>query len=318
MTNIIKPELMPVRTAWRHETDFSDWLFKKENLDLLSKLVNINMQPIGRENKVGTKRSDILAEEIGTGRKIVIENQFGTLDDCHFGKAKVYRSHHKACVIIWIAENAKSEHIKTIIDENENFNGCEQYVIKLEVLKAGAPDSIIPVFSVLVKPENTQLETNVSSNNSMICKWESFWNEFQNYAFTDPTYKNMFGVRHSRKIYLDLSTKAKYHFYIENSKSRHKTKSITAGFYILPCKTDTKLYDSILNKRNEIEADVGESFTWSPVGGTSKPKAKRFELHMNIDYDDENNKQVIFKWYKEKLILLQKTVVSKYLNTIKE
>ena len=73
--NLSKLEKVNLREVWKHEaTDFTNWLAKPENLELLSDEIGINITLVQTEASVGKFNVDILAEEENTSRKIVIEN----------------------------------------------------------------------------------------------------------------------------------------------------------------------------------------------------------------------------------------------------
>ena len=68
-----KLEKVDLREVWEHEAfDFTNWLAKPENLELLSDEIGIDISLIQIEASVGNFKVDILAEEENTGRKIVI------------------------------------------------------------------------------------------------------------------------------------------------------------------------------------------------------------------------------------------------------
>ena len=63
-----------LREIWKNEEyDFSNWLAGEENLIQLSDEIGISIRLIEKEAGVGKYSLDILAEEEGTGRKIIIE-----------------------------------------------------------------------------------------------------------------------------------------------------------------------------------------------------------------------------------------------------
>ena len=71
-----KLEKVDLREVWKHEAlDFTNWLARPENLELLSDEIGVDITLIQTEASVGNFNVDILAEEENTGRKIVIENQ---------------------------------------------------------------------------------------------------------------------------------------------------------------------------------------------------------------------------------------------------
>jgi len=110
----ILPTIVNLNEIWEDEPDFSNWLSEEENLKELSNLVGINMTLNKREFAVGSFRGDIFATEEGTGKKIIIENQFNKTDHDHLGKIITYAAGKAANIIIWIAEDARDEHMQAI------------------------------------------------------------------------------------------------------------------------------------------------------------------------------------------------------------
>lgn len=104
-----------LRDVWKHEaSDFSKWLAEKENLDLLSDEIGIDISLIQTEANVGKFNVDILAEEENTGRKIIIENQLEPTNHDHLGKLITYASGFDAEIIIWIVKDVRDEHKQAI------------------------------------------------------------------------------------------------------------------------------------------------------------------------------------------------------------
>ena len=110
-----------LRTYWAHEAnDFTEWLSKQENLDLLSDEIGIEISLVEKEASVGRFNVDILAEESNTGRKVIIENQLEKTDHDHLGKIITYASGLEANIIIWIVKEALEEHQQALSWLNEN------------------------------------------------------------------------------------------------------------------------------------------------------------------------------------------------------
>lgn len=62
------------------------------------------------ESAVGDFSVDIIATEIGTGRKITIENQLEDTNHDHLGKLITYASGKGANTVIWGVKHAREEH----------------------------------------------------------------------------------------------------------------------------------------------------------------------------------------------------------------
>ena len=95
-----KLKKIDLRDIWKHEAiDFTNWLAKEENLELLSDEIGIDISLLQTEASVGKFNVDILAEETNTDRKIVIENQLEATDHDHLGL--VYSSYLVYSINFW-------------------------------------------------------------------------------------------------------------------------------------------------------------------------------------------------------------------------
>lgn len=68
-------QIKDLREVWPNEAkDFTPWLAKEENLNMLGETIGIEMELTEKESAVGDFNVDILATEQDTGRRIIIEN----------------------------------------------------------------------------------------------------------------------------------------------------------------------------------------------------------------------------------------------------
>lgn len=140
MKNLAKIKNVELRDVWGHEaTDFTNWLSKQENLDLLSEEIGLDIKLIQTEANVGRFNVDILAEEEGSGRKIIIENQLESTNHDHLGKIITYASGYDAEIVIWIVKDFKEEHQKAVDWLNEHTDqNISFFLIKLQLWKIGS------------------------------------------------------------------------------------------------------------------------------------------------------------------------------------
>ncbi|KPA62509.1 hypothetical protein XK26_10405, partial [Streptococcus suis] len=110
-----------VREIWKHEQyDFSEWLSRTENIELLSDEIGLTLTEIDKEVFVGSYRCDLVAIDETTGIKVIIENQLELTDHDHLGKIITYASGLDAEVVIWIVKKAREEHRSAIEWLNNN------------------------------------------------------------------------------------------------------------------------------------------------------------------------------------------------------
>jgi len=76
-----------LRSVWKHEAnDFTKWLAKEANLDILGDEIGIDIELISTEARTGSFSTDILAVEANTDNRIIIENQLERTNHDHLGK----------------------------------------------------------------------------------------------------------------------------------------------------------------------------------------------------------------------------------------
>ena len=110
-----------IRNLWSHEQyDFSEWLSKHENLELLNEVIGITLSEVEKEVYVGSYRCDLVGNDETTGDKVIIENQLEASNHDHLGKIITYASGLDAKVIVWIVKEAREEHRSAIEWLNNN------------------------------------------------------------------------------------------------------------------------------------------------------------------------------------------------------
>ena len=87
MSKLARLEKVDLRDQWKDEAkDFTPWLAEPENIEILSEAIGMDLEVIGKEEKVGSFSADILCKDINTNRNVVIENQLEQTDHTHLGQ----------------------------------------------------------------------------------------------------------------------------------------------------------------------------------------------------------------------------------------
>jgi hypothetical protein len=153
--NLGRLERVELRNIWLSEaSDFTPWLARRENLDILSETLGIDLELEAQERPVGPFRADILCKDIGTDRWVLIENQLERTDHIHLGQLLTYASGLEAVTIVWIAARFTEEHRSTldwlnrITDESFRFFGLE-----VELWRIGESPAA-PKFNIVSKPND--------------------------------------------------------------------------------------------------------------------------------------------------------------------
>ena len=148
-------ERVDLRTIWTIEaTEFTPWLARIENLEVLGETLGIDLELEAQEKAVGPFRADILCKDIGTDAWVLVENQLERTDHIHLGQLLTYAAGLQAVTIVWLAARFTDEHRATldwlnkITDESFRFFGLE-----IELWRIGDSPAA-PKFNVVSKPND--------------------------------------------------------------------------------------------------------------------------------------------------------------------
>ena len=148
-------EQVDLKNVWNNEPkEFTPWLAKSENLQLLGDAVGIELELGAQEKNVGPFRADILCKDTVNNQWVLIENQIERTDHTHLGQLLTYASGLKAVTIVWIARRFTDEHraaldwLNEITDSRFNFFGLE-----IELWRIG-DSPIAPKFNIVSQPND--------------------------------------------------------------------------------------------------------------------------------------------------------------------
>lgn len=156
-----KIKRVDLRNIWKKEDkEFTPWL--KENIDLLSEKLGIEIMDTQIEEKIGDFKLDIIGKEANTKKFVAVENQLESTDHNHLGQLITYSAGVNAGIIIWIAKELREEHKRALEWLNENsiseisFFGVEVHAISIDNSNPAVD------FRVIVKPNDW--ERNIKSS----------------------------------------------------------------------------------------------------------------------------------------------------------
>lgn len=300
-------EIKDLRKVWPHEAlDFTPWLAEDDNIGLLADAVGLEISVDETESNVGDFNVDIYASEIGTDRKIIIENQLEDTNHDHLGKLITYASGKSADIIIWVVKKAREEHRSAIewlnnhTDENINF-----FLVEIKLYQIG--DSEIAVkFEVVEKPNDWTKEIKKQSNSSpsLQARFE-YWTAFNDYAFQNKDFVKYFNKR-------KVGTNHYITFSMESSACHmgilqvRKDSSTVVELYI---SDDKDLFKLLYSNKIEIEKELGFDLDWREL---PDKKASRILARRKANFENKEEWIVQFDWIIDTALKMKKTF-KKYL-----
>ena len=303
-----KLEEVDIRELWKHEQyDFSEWLSKEENIELLNDEIGLTLTDIQKEVFVGTYRCDLVAKDETTGIKVIIENQLEATNHDHLGKIITYASGLDANVVIWIVKEAREEH-RSAIEwlNNKTTNELSFFLMEIRAYKIG--DSLpAPKFVVVEKPNDFVKTAKASIDNGELNKTQidrlNFCNQFREVLISrnKPFNVGKPSTNHWNDVALGTS-EANISITLVN-----KINSIGIEVYI---RENKNLFDKLFTVSEEIENELGFSMEWMRL---NHKKASRVICYIEgLDFDNHENYDELMNQVIDKVIVVR-NVFRKYL-----
>lgn len=272
----------------------------------MSEELDIELNLIETESKVGRFNVDILAEDISSDKKVIIENQLETTDHSHLGQIITYASGIGANMIIWIVREAREEHRQAIDWLNEHTNeDLDFFLIKIEVWQIGN-SPYAPKFDVISQPNDwsKNIRRSVAGTNVTEVKTKQleFWNKFKEYA-------------ESKGTKLSMRKTLPQHWYniAVGSSDAHLACTLNSFDNVIRTELyipkNKDVYYKLEKKREEIEKELGKKLIWMELEGKL---ASRIKIEKDGNIDEEDKWQEYFEWMLTWSEKFQKTF-SKYL-----
>ena len=303
-----KLEEVDIRELWKHEQyDFSEWLSKEENIELLNDEIGLTLTDIQKEVFVGTYRCDLVAKDETTGIKVIIENQLEATNHDHLGKIITYASGLDANIVIWIVKEAREEH-RSAIEWLNNKTTNELSFFLMEIHAYKIEDSLpAPKFVVVEKPNDFVKTVNTGMDSGELSKAQAerliFWNRFNEVLILR---NKPFNVRKATTDHWYSVALGTSEAHIEVTLV-NKTNSIGIEVYI---KENKNLFDKLFNSSEEIENELGFSVDWQRL---DNKKASRIIYYIEgLDFDNHENYDELMNEVIDKVIVVR-NVFRKYI-----
>lgn len=312
---------IPIRNVFpNEERDFTKHFEIQENMDELASAIGIPLELVERESRVGDFEADLFAKS--NEEKVIIENQYGKSNHDHLGKLMTYAAGKDAKTIIWIVEEARDEHVKTMSWLNDNSD-LDIYLVEVKVFvvenrQDGVQSNPFVDYQVIVKPNEFSKETEKQNSNS---PRKAFWNFFSDIANKNSKFLSEFSCKKPNKGWLPIVANGEIY---SNNGNFYANGNVSFSFTVCGSNMKTNLwikndfyeqnfptlFDEILEKTGIIADSVDESFS-EKLQMVSRQYAVKLKFS-----DEETWKQAIEKQLKN-AIKIKQYIDSKFLESKK-
>jgi hypothetical protein len=285
-------ERAKVRDYWVDEArDFTPWLAKEENLALLGETIDLSLELVGVEQRVGPFKADIVARD-EEQQTVVIENQLDATDHKHLGQLLVYAAGRGAKTVVWVAKQVTDEYRKVIDWLNEETS-VNFWALEIELWRIG-DSPVAPKFNVVCEPNEltkpTEGETAELSNTKLLQL--EFWKCFSDYLEASGSSFNPRTARAQHWYDLPIGT-TRAHIYL-NALVMGGGR-LECGLYVKTSQSDV-IFEKLTVEREAIDSELGkEDVNWDP---NPEKLACRIGVHRPADLSNRDAWPECCEWLK--------------------
>lgn len=282
-----------VKSIWRNEQyNFTPWLAEEDNMAQLVSALGLELEVEGVEVGVGPYSADILAKDVGTGRYVVIENQFGRTNHDHLGKLITYGSFLDVSAVIWIAERFTEEHHKALdwlndhTTEDLDFYGVAIELWQIDGSRPAVRFNVVSCPNAIIK-QATAMKSTGKITDAKKLQLE-FWTLFRERLLSKKVVSSAQSPR--PQYWYDVALGRSY-FVLSNMASASQNR-IGVRVYISNKVADMAL-EQLLPQKSEIENEIGQRLQWNPF---PEKKDKIIALYREVDLNDRERWSEYCDW----------------------
>lgn len=290
---------VPLREIWQHEaSDFTPWL--AENIQKLGDALGMDLELVDREASIGDFSLDLLAQDLGSSKTVIIENQLTQTDHDHLGKLLTYAAGFDASTVVWISETVRDEHRQALEWLNQRTDTETQFfAVAVEVLKIDDSKPALD-FKLIVSPNEWQKSKKQEASTNLSPKREKYKNYFQG-LIDELREKHKFT---GAKVGL---TQNWYNFSSGLGKIRYGARFVREGkvwtyvnISLKPDEKRIKIFNMLEKRKVEIESNFGSSLEWAREAEKS---VSRIVISCDGDIElSDDELEEIREWHIENLL----------------
>ena len=287
-----------VKSVWKNEQyNFTPWLAEEDNMVQLASALGLELEVEGVEVAVGPYSADVLAKDVGTGRYVVVENQFGKTNHDHLGKLITYGAFLGVSAVIWLAEHFTEEHQKALDWLNEyTTEDLEFYGVALELWQIDGSRPAVR-FNVVSRPNTIVKQATNAKKTGPISDSKrlqlEFWTLFRERLLAK---KVVASAQTPRPQYWYDVPLGRSYFGLSNIASIIQNR-IGVRLYMRSKVADAAL-EQLLPQRADIEKQIGEALEWNP---NPEKRDKKIALNKQVDLNNRAQWPEYCDWLVERV-----------------
>ncbi|MFP5422996.1 MAG: DUF4268 domain-containing protein [Gammaproteobacteria bacterium] len=296
---------VPLRDVWAGEaTHFTPWL--AANLERVSTALGLELELESTEVNAGDFSADIVAKDVATNRRVIIENQYGGTDHRHFGQILTYSSVLNANVVIWIAEKIRPEHKAAMDFLNLNLKESLQiFAVEANIIRI---DDSKPAFGLKVVCMPTEAASVSASATADATETQEKYRVYYQ-ALLDEL-RNVYKFTNARAA----QPQNWYTFSSDNSKFyRYSTAFAQGGRVRVETYIDSgdkgrneAIFDFLYAQKDAINVAYGRELDWDKL---PTKRACRIAAYRDGDIDADSEELVeIRRWVVENLLRMRQVL----------
>ena len=293
---------IPLREKWKNEaSDFTPWV--ESNIQKLGDALEMDLEVVDREASVGDFSLDLLAQDLGSSRTVVIENQLTQTDHDHLGKLLTYAAGFDASIVVWVSETVRDEHRQALEWLNQKTDTETQFfAVVPEVLQIGDSNPALD-FKLVVFPNEWQKSQKQKTTTNLSPKREKYRNYFQ-VLIDELREKHKFtGARAAQPAnwYTFASGIGGIGYGAQFAKGGKVLAYVNIYDNVSVDKLD--LFDTLQKRNEDIESNFNTPIEWNRA---AEQKASWLAVYREGDIEAPDSElEEIRKWHIENLLKLK-------------
>ena len=307
-------KLVAVRDVWRHEAHhFTRWL--GEHIEHLGRAIGMDLEVVKVESGVGAFSLDILAKDLGSGRPVVIENQYGATNHDHLGKLMTYAAGHDAIAAIWISESFRDEHQAALEWLNRHTDlDTHFFAVTVEVFQIDNSRRAFE-FRPVILPNEWQQHTRAESAGETTPRAEAYRTFFQD-LLDELREKHQFTNARLAQPQSWYSFSSGVSGVTYGASFARGARARIDIYLNLGDSTENKaLFDRLLTHKSQIEAAFGQPLEWERL---DEREASRVAVYRAGSIEDDNKVLAEVRGWMVDMLLRCRDVLGRFVREARE